>query len=53
MYSLWADCPISSDGPLRHVDMVECLLLGTDEKMIFQYILVIKHDNGMQEGVYR
>lgn len=50
---LVADCPFSSNEPLRVGDLVKCLLLGTDEAGFFQYILVVKKCEGLDKDAHR
>lgn len=50
---LVADCPFSSNEPLCGGDTVKCLLLGTDEAGIVQYILVVQKCEGPDKDAYR
>lgn len=50
--SLWADCPMTLENPLREGDMVECLLLGENDERTFYHALVVRKCFGMDGGFY-
>ncbi|KAK1855288.1 het domain-containing protein [Colletotrichum chrysophilum] len=52
-YLLDLDCPMSPNDLVQEGDMVECLLLGTNDDMTFHHILVVSKCLSENEGYYK